>query len=93
MTTVDNYINGMMANRLSHHTIANYSLVLKKLNDYKTVDTITEQDLKNFFNTLHVSENYFNLHQIIIKKFFTDIGKETLQLIKEINKVFKWSQK
>lgn len=68
----------MKTNKFSHNTIANYSLVLTKLNEFKPLETITEQDLNDFFNSLSISDNYYILHQVIIKKFFSDIGKKDL---------------
>ncbi len=75
MKLIDDYIEGLKANKLSIYTIKNYYIVLKKLNSYKSVDTITEQELKQFFNSIEVSHNTFILYQVVIKKFFTDIGK------------------
>jgi integrase len=86
MTSVDEYIKKLKANRVSDSTIENYNRILNKLNEYKPLESMTSKDLQDFFNTLNCKENTFVLYQAVTKKYFKDIGKpEVAAWIKRIN--------
>lgn len=82
---LEEYINEMQANRKAPNTIRNHLFILKKLNDFKKLVTITEKDLKEFFNCLVCSDQNYALHQAIIKQYFRKIGQsEMVEWIKII---------
>jgi integrase len=83
---IEKYISQMEANGLSKYTIKATKQVLTKLNDFKSLDEITKNDLVKYFKNLIGTDEVKRLHQSKIKKFFTDNGKpelvEWIKLIK-----------
>jgi site-specific recombinase XerD len=75
---IEKYISEMEANGRSSNTIRAYRGVLEKLNDFKTLNKITKDDLIKFFKELQGTDSTKALHQVIIKKFYKDIGKRPL---------------
>lgn len=91
MTLLEKYIAEMEANGLAKNTIVSQESILKRLDryfnprdkdknlleKYKPLDSITTDDLKVYFKKLktEMTESSFSLHQIVIKKFFMQIGK------------------
>ena len=77
MTSLEKYIAEMEANGLARNTIVSQESILKRLEKYKSLDSTTSDDLKVYFKKLknEMTESSFALHQIVIKKFFMQIGK------------------
>jgi site-specific recombinase XerD len=77
MTLLEKYIAEMEANGLAKNTIVSQESILKRLEKYKSLDSIKTDDLKVYFKKLksEMTESSFALHQIVIKKFFRKIGK------------------
>lgn len=77
---IDSYINEMKANGMAHNTIVSQESILKRLDKYKPISSVTTDDLKQYFKALktEMTESSFALHQIVIKKFFWKIGKPEL---------------
>jgi integrase len=75
---IEKYISEMEANGRSSNTIRLYRIVLEKLNNFKPLNKITKDDLIKFFKELQGSDSTKSLHQVIIKKYFKDIGKRPL---------------
>lgn len=73
--SIEKYLEQLKANKLSDATIRNAKYSLIKLSEFKALSKITDKDLKTFFSRLNVPESSFALYQIIIKKYFKDIGK------------------
>ncbi len=80
MTELERYIAEMEANGLARNTIVSQESILKRLDKYKSLDTITIDELKAYFKKLktEMTESSFALHQIVIKKFYITIDKEEL---------------
>ncbi len=72
MTELERYIAEMEANGLARNTIVSQESILKRLDKYKSLDTITIDELKAYFKKLktEMTESSFALHQIVIKKFY-----------------------
>lgn len=82
---IEQYLNELKAKKLSKHTIRSYKNILKALNDFKPLEELTKDDLVKFFNELKTSPGTISLYQMIIKKYFTDIGKpEIVSWIKKL---------
>jgi integrase len=77
MTLLEKYIAEMEANGLAKNTIVSQESILKRLEKYKSLDSIKTDDLKVYFKKLksEMTESSFALHQIVIKKFFRKTGK------------------
>lgn len=73
--SIETYLELLKANKLSDATIRNAKYTLIKLSEFKALSKVTDKDLKTFFSRLDVPESSFALYQIIIKKYFKDIGK------------------
>lgn len=73
--SIERSLELLKANKLSDATIRNTKYTLLKLSYFKALSKITDKDLKSFFSKLDVPERSFALYQIIIKKYFKDIGK------------------
>jgi integrase/recombinase XerD len=87
MSELERYIEEMEANGLARNTIVSQESILKRLEKYKPLGSITEDELKAYFKLLktEMTENSFALHQIVVKKFFRKIGKpELVDWIKKI---------
>ncbi len=78
MDMIEKYISEMEANGRSGNTVRIYRIILEKLNDFKPLNKITKEDLIKFFKELQGSDATKSLHQVIIKKYFKDIGKRPL---------------
>jgi integrase/recombinase XerD len=80
MTLIDDYIKGMNANGLSVSTVKTQACLLKRLDDYKSLKSMTKDDLIDYFQKLksECAPSSFSLHQGVIKKFFNSIGKKEL---------------
>jgi integrase len=72
---IDRFIEELQANNRSEHTIKSYQQVLNKLDNYKTLDKITKPDLIQFFKKYEGADSSRQLYQVIIKKYFNEIGK------------------
>ena len=91
MTLLEEFIAEMEANGLAKNTIVSYGSILKRLEryinsldknnilleEYKSLDLITTDELKAYFKLLksEMTESSFALHQISIKNFYKKIGK------------------
>ncbi len=72
---LDPYLDELKAKKLSKSAVSNYQKTLTLLNEFKPIETIAKADLIAFFNQLECAESTLRLHQSLIKKFFSDIGK------------------
>lgn len=80
---IEEYTETMRANKLSESSIRNTSNTLKKLASFKPLDKLTAKDLKSWFSNLSTTESTIAFYQVIIKKFYRDIGKpEVVEWIK-----------
>ncbi len=83
---IQEFLNELRANRKAEITVQNNANILTKLNNFKSVEKITKEDLKAFFSVLKLSETNYRAHQIIIRRFFNKIGKpeviEWMEIIK-----------
>lgn len=91
MTLLEDFIAELEANGLAKNTIVSYGSILKRLEryinpldknnklleEYKSLDLITTDELKVYLKLLksEMTESSFALHQISIKNFFKKIGK------------------
>lgn len=80
--TLENYLQERKLNNMREATIKNDIKVLKPLNDFKTLDECTEQDIKNFidyykknFELKHKRKPDLNFMYNIIKKYYKNTGK------------------
>ncbi len=83
MSLITEYLETMRANKLSESSIRNTSNTLNKLSSFKSLDEMTDKDLKVWFSKLDNTESTITSYQVIIKKFYRDIGKsEVVEWIK-----------
>jgi integrase/recombinase XerD len=78
MVTIKSYLEKMKANGRSSTTISSTRMVLNALDRFKPIEKCTEIDLVNYFETFNGKESSKNLHKMIIKKYFRDIGKDDI---------------
>ncbi len=83
--SIETYLNELRAKKLSPHSIRNYQQTLEALDAFKPLDTVTKLDLIEFFKQFKGSESSILLAQVILKKYFKDVGKpEVIAWIKYI---------
>ncbi len=80
MSLIDEHLNKMKANGLSEKTIRYQESILRQLEKKYNPRKITKKELIEYFSTLkkESAESTFALSQIVIRKFFMDIGKKKL---------------
>ncbi len=83
----EDYIKQLEANGFSIHTIKIYRQVYGKLTVKKSFNTLTKDDLVDFFKNFQGTIETKRLYQTKVKKLFRDIGKadlvEWIQLVKQ----------
>jgi len=76
MTSIQKFLDEQKAKGLKDTSIKTYSKALVRINAFKSMDEITKDDYVLYFRLFGCSGNTRMSHSIIIKRFFTDIGKE-----------------
>lgn len=71
----ENYIKTLEAQKLSDDYIRSTKWALKKLDDFKPLDTMNRNDLMEFFKDYRGAESSLSFIQTITKKYFNFIGK------------------
>ncbi|MCX9011022.1 MAG: site-specific integrase [Candidatus Methanoperedens sp.] len=69
------YLAEKKLNGAKENTLRSMSVTLRRLNDFKEIDTCTESDIKQYLSGLVVSEGTLNLYKIYIKNYFTWRGE------------------
>lgn len=72
---IESYLSQLQAAGRSKHTIKSYSIMLRQLDEFKPIDTITKEDLVSYFNQFKGAETSRAIYAIGFKVFFKSIGK------------------
>lgn len=72
---IQNYLDEMEANGKAQNTIRTTKTILTNIDNFKSLELMTKNDLMAFFKQLKTTESVFQSYQGKIKKYYTDAGK------------------
>lgn len=76
MTSIQKFLDEQNAKGTKSSSLKSYTKVLKRLNTFMPVDTVTKEHLIQYFKAFECKDSTRMFHQIVIKKFFNDTGRE-----------------
>jgi len=79
--SIETYIEMKKAQGIEENTISRYKIILDTLDKWKTIDSISKEDLIKYFNSKGFKEkadSNQNLHKIVISAYFKESGHKDI---------------